>query len=233
MGSALQVLHKACEVARRHNYFPGGVALIWATYYESCIGSEQSCINEWNAMQDLESTRPDSPALFVDKYAPGLPPTLLNTGSSQGHTAQHWVLSRPTEGERTERLIKAKLRSIMMSQDLENVTSKEIRNELEKQMNCNLKEFKEFIDNEMLLILGQMDKPSLIFDHLYLGSEWNASNLEELQGSGVDYILNVTREIDNFFPGLFAYHNIRVYDEETTDLLAHWNEAYHFINKAK
>lgn len=49
----------------------------------------------------------------------------------------------------------------------------------------------------------------------------------------VDYILNVTREIDNFFPGLFAYHNIRVYDEETTDLLAHWNEAYHFINKAK
>ncbi|XP_012586629.1 PREDICTED: protein phosphatase Slingshot homolog 1 isoform X2 [Condylura cristata] len=206
MWSALQVLHKACDVARRHNYFPGGVALIWATYYESCISSEQSCLNEWNAMQDLESARPDSPALFVDK---------------------------PTEGERTERLIKAKLRSIMMSQDLENVTSKEIRNELEKQMNCNLKEFKEFIDNEMLLILGQMDKPSLIFDHLYLGSEWNASNLEELQGSGVDYILNVTREIDNFFPGLFAYHNIRVYDEETTDLLAHWNEAYHFINKAK
>ncbi|XP_037012191.2 protein phosphatase Slingshot homolog 1 isoform X4 [Artibeus jamaicensis] len=206
MWSALQVLHKACEVARRHNYFPGGVALVWAGYYESCVGSEQSCINEWNAMQDLESTRPDSPALFVDK---------------------------PTERERTERLIKAKLRSIMMSQDLENVTSKEIRNELEKQMNCNLKEFKEFIDNEMLLILGQMDKPSLIFDHLYLGSEWNASNLEELQGSGVDYILNVTREIDNFFPGLFAYHNIRVYDEETTDLLAHWNEAYQFINKAK
>nr|XP_034990846.1 protein phosphatase Slingshot homolog 1 isoform X2 [Zootoca vivipara] len=206
MWSALQILHKACEVARRHNYFPGGMALVWATYYESCIASEQSCINEWNAMQDLESTRPDSPALYVDT---------------------------PTERERAERHIKAKLRSIMMSKDLENVTSKEIRNELEKHMSCNLKEFKEFIDNEMLLILGQMDKPSLIFDHLYLGSEWNASNLEELRGSGVDYILNVTREIDNFFPGLFAYHNIRVYDEETTDLLAHWNEAYHFINKAK
>ncbi|XP_058014861.1 protein phosphatase Slingshot homolog 1 isoform X5 [Ahaetulla prasina] len=206
MWSALQILHKACEMARRHNYFPGGMALVWATYYESCIASEQSCLNEWNAMQDLESPRPDSPALYMDK---------------------------PTERERAERLIKAQLRSIMMSKDLENVTSKEIRNQLEKQMSCNLKEFKEFIDNEMLLILGQMDKPSLIFDHLYLGSEWNASNLEELRGSGVDYILNVTREIDNFFPGLFAYHNIRVYDEETTDLLAHWNEAYHFINKAR
>lgn len=72
--SALQVLHKACEVARRHNYFPGGVSLIWAAYYESCISSEQSCINEWNAMQDLESTRPDSPALFVDKCVLRLPP---------------------------------------------------------------------------------------------------------------------------------------------------------------
>ncbi|XP_030073136.1 protein phosphatase Slingshot homolog 1 isoform X2 [Microcaecilia unicolor] len=206
MWSALQILYKACEVARRCNYFPGGVALVWATYYESCISSDQSCINEWNTMQDLESTRPDSPALYVDK---------------------------PTEGERTECLIKAKLRSIMVSKDLENVTSKEIRNELESMMNCNLKEYKEFIANEMLQILGQMDKATLIFDHLYLGSEWNASNLEELRDSGVGYILNVTREIDNFFPGLFAYHNIRVYDDDSTDLLAYWNEAYNFINKAK
>ncbi|KAI4889353.1 hypothetical protein NFI96_010281 [Prochilodus magdalenae] len=205
-GSALQVLHKACEISRRYNYFPGGMSLTWTGYYESCISSEQSCINEWNAMQDLETMRPDSPALFNDK---------------------------PTERERTECLVKAKLRSIMMFQDLENVTSKEIRNELEQHMNCNLKDYKEFIDNEMLLILGQMDKATLIFDHLYLGSEWNASNLEELQGTGVGYILNVTREIDNFFPGMFCYHNVRVYDDETTDLLAHWNETYNFIIKAK
>ncbi|XP_018415896.1 PREDICTED: protein phosphatase Slingshot homolog 1 [Nanorana parkeri] len=206
MWSALQVLHKACEVARRYNYFLGGLALVWASYYESCICSDQSCINEWNTMQDLESTRPDSPILFMEK---------------------------PNEGERTEWVIKATLRSIMMGKDLENVTCKEIRNELEKKLSCNLKEYKEYIDNEMLLILGQMDKASLIFDYLYLGSEWNASNLEELHNAGVGYILNVTREIDNFFPGLFAYHNIRVYDEESTDLLSHWNDAYNFINKAK
>ncbi|XP_052412708.1 protein phosphatase Slingshot homolog 1 isoform X1 [Carassius gibelio] len=206
MWSALQILHKACEVSRRYNYFPGGMALTWMGYYESCISSEQSCINEWNAMQDLETLRPDSPAVLIDK---------------------------PTERERTECLIKAKLRSIMMYQDLENVTSKEIRNVLEQQMNRNLKDYKEFIDNEMLLILGQMDKATLIFDHLYLGSEWNASNLEELQETGVGYILNVTREIDNFFPGTFCYHNVRVYDDETTDLLAHWNDTYNFIVKAK
>lgn len=34
---------------------------------------------------------------------------------------------RPTERERTERLIKTRLRVIMMQKDLENVTSKEVR----------------------------------------------------------------------------------------------------------
>lgn len=36
------------------------------------------------------------------------------------------------------------------------------------QMVCNLREFKEFIDNEMIVILGQMDSPTEIFDHVYL-----------------------------------------------------------------
>ncbi|GCB63635.1 protein phosphatase Slingshot homolog 1-like [Scyliorhinus torazame] len=206
MWSALQILHKSCEIARRYNYYPSGMALTWTSYYESCINSEQTCINEWNIMQDLLAMRADSPPMFADK---------------------------PTENELTERLIKNKLRFIMMSKDLENVTSKEIRNELEQQMNYNLKEYKGFIDNEMLIILGQMDKASLIFDHVYLGSEWNASNLEELQSTGVGYILNITREIDNFFPGLFCYHNVRVFDEDATDLLAYWNDTYNFITKAK
>ncbi|XP_075575550.1 protein phosphatase Slingshot homolog 2 isoform X3 [Pelecanus crispus] len=206
MWSALQSLHKACEVARSNNYYPGSLFLTWVSYYESHINSDQSSVNEWNAMQDVQSHRPDSPALFTDV---------------------------PTERERTERLIKTKLREIMMQKDLENITSKEIRTELEMQMVCNLREFKEFIDNEMIVILGQMDSPTQIFDHVFLGSEWNASNLEDLQNRGVRYILNVTREIDNFFPGLFEYHNIRVYDEEATDLLAYWNDTYKFISKAK
>ncbi|XP_072286906.1 protein phosphatase Slingshot homolog 2 isoform X3 [Pyxicephalus adspersus] len=206
MWSALQSLHKACEVARANNYYPGSLFLTWVSYYESHINSDQTSINEWNAMQDLQSHRSDSPVLFTDV---------------------------PTERERTERLIKIKLREIMMQRDLENITSKEIRTELEMQMVCNLREFKEFIDNEMIVILGQMDSPTEIFDHVYLGSEWNASNLEDLQNRGVRYILNVTREIDNFFPGVFEYHNIRVYDEEGTDLLAFWNDTYKFISKAK
>lgn len=36
------------------------------------------------------------------------------------------------------------------------------------QMVCNLREFKEFIDNEMIVILGQMDSPTEIFEHVFL-----------------------------------------------------------------
>ncbi|XP_068600318.1 protein phosphatase Slingshot homolog 2b isoform X2 [Brachionichthys hirsutus] len=206
MWSALQSLHKACEVARCHNYYPGSLFLTWVSYYQSRVCSDQARINEWNAMQDVQSHRADSPVLFSDI---------------------------PTERELTERQIKTSLKEIMMQKDLENVTSKEIRTELEMHMTCNLRAFREFIDNEMIVILGQMDSPTEIFDHVFLGSEWNASNLEELQNSGVQYILNVTREIDNFFPGVFEYHNIRVYDEEATDLLAYWNDTYKFISRAK
>lgn len=53
----------------------------------------------------------------------------------------------------------------------------QIRTELEQHMNCNLKEYKEFIDNEMLLILGQMDKATLIFDHVFLVGKFKSSPL--------------------------------------------------------
>lgn len=51
----------------------------------------------------------------------------------------------------------------------------------------DLGEYKSFIDQEMLVILGQMDAATEIFPHVYLGSEWNASNLEELNKNG--YVL--------------------------------------------
>jgi protein phosphatase slingshot len=35
----------------------------------------------------------------------------------------------------------------------------------------------------MIIIMGQMDAASKIFDYLYLGTEWNASNWEELEAN--------------------------------------------------
>jgi protein phosphatase slingshot len=81
----------------------------------------------------------------------------------------------------TEVLIRRELRQIMQSVDLEEVTSSDIRIRLEEKVGFSVKPYKEFIDHEMLIIMGQLDKPSKIFDYLYLGTEWNASNWDELK----------------------------------------------------
>ncbi|XP_074031380.1 protein phosphatase Slingshot isoform X3 [Leptinotarsa decemlineata] len=206
MWSALQTLHKVSAKAREQNYFQGGLTHSWVEYYENRIESDRSCLNEWHAMDNLESKRPPSPDS---------------------------IRTKPSETEETEKVIRATLKEIMMSVDLDEVTSKAIRTKVEEELDMDLTAYKSFIDQEILVILGQMDAPTEIFDHVYLGSEWNASNYEELQKNGVGHILNVTREIDNFFPGTFDYLNIRVYDDEQTDLLKYWDDTYKYITKAK
>uniref|UniRef100_U3KCR7 protein-serine/threonine phosphatase n=1 Tax=Ficedula albicollis TaxID=59894 RepID=U3KCR7_FICAL len=194
----------ACEDAARGGHIPGGPALAWARGYAAALGSEQSCLNEWLAMADLESVRPASPTAL-----------------------------RPAVPELSEQAVRALLREVMAAADLENVTSKEVREELERRTGHSLAEHKDFIDNEMLLVLAQMDRPSRVFPHLFLGSEWNAANLEELQQNKVTHILNVAREIDNFFPALFTYMNVRVYDEEAAELLPHWNDTFLFLSRVR
>ena len=137
--------------------------------------------------------------------------------------------SDAASAETMKTIIKSKLREIMKTVDLDDITSKTIRVRLEAELDQKLDEFKAFIDEEILLILGQMDPASEIFDFMYLGSEWNASNLEELNANGISHILNVTREIDNFFPAVFKYMNIREYDVEETDLLKYWDKTYNFV----
>ena len=44
-----------------------------------------------------------------------------------------------------------------------------------------------------------MDEPSQILDYLYLGTEWNACNLEELKENGITHVLNCTSEVDSFY----------------------------------
>ena len=45
----------------------------------------------------------------------------------------------------------------------------------------DVREYKALINEEMLVVMRQMDSASKILSYLYLGSEWNASNLDELQ----------------------------------------------------
>ena len=43
----------------------------------------------------------------------------------------------------------------------------------------------------------------------------------------------MAREIDNFYPERFTYHNVRLWDEESAQLLPHWKETHHFVEAAR
>ncbi len=74
-------------------------------------------------------------------------------------------------GEALERTLTNRLREVMMQADLEEVTCKMLRLQLEKEMKMDLSDYRGFLDQQMLRILGQMERPSQIFDYLYLVNE--------------------------------------------------------------
>lgn len=207
MWSALQSLIKAVIFARHHHYSAARSTHGWVSHYVNHLNSAQDLIYHWNRLPDWDLSRESQ----------------ISSGES-------------TEDVKLMLTMKRKLRDTMTNVsevDLETVTSKYLREKLEQEMSMKLTKYRRFIDEEMVIIMRQLDSPSLILDYLFLGSEWNASNLEELQRNRIGYVLNVTREIDNFFPGMFKYCNVRVDDTEETQLLRYWNNTYKFIKEAK
>ena len=56
----------------------------------------------------------------------------------------------------------------MLHADLEEVSSRQLRLEMEKQLHMDLKGYRGFLDQQMMYILGQMEKPSEIQEYLFL-----------------------------------------------------------------
>ena len=79
------------------------------------------------------------------------PPRNLSSSSLQS------LSNKSAKQSEAETLIRSNLKHIMQSVDLDSVTSKDIRHRLEDQLKVeSLSAYKEFIDKEMLVILGQL-----------------------------------------------------------------------------
>ncbi|TKR67987.1 hypothetical protein L596_024045 [Steinernema carpocapsae] len=213
MWSVFQCLHK--ELSRIYSIKISSNA--WNHYYKAHKPSNDEYCSMWHYS-------------IVDVYDQGV----LRADTTVAADTRN-ACSASSKGECTVKLIRYHLRQIMQSLDLDDVTSRDIRTKLEHipELQGKTLEHRKLIDREMLVIMGQLDRPSQIFPYLYLGTEWNASNWDELRTNGVGYILNVTKEVDNFFPTQFQYMKVWVSDEATTELLRHWNRTYEFIKQAK
>lgn len=65
----------------------------------------------------------------------------------------------------------------------------QVHSALETRIGFDMRPFKEYIDNEILVTMAQMDKPSKIFDYLYLVSDCSASK------TVIRYLTTVVRSL--------------------------------------
>lgn len=261
MWSAYQYLHKAFENARKYNFYsvnnesssspvnsnsPTNTSSSssptfnsipnensnetpnheWVKYYSGLIGRnsggngnggaksplDQIYINEWYQKEERSAQREDFTTPYFD------------------------CLQLCKEQEETGLKIKEKLKEIMINSkdDYGSMSSVSIREMLERELGLKLDSFKRFIDATIFQFYNQLvECATKILPFLYLGTEWNASNYDSLVNDRVTHILNVSSEVDNFFPDAFKYLNIRVLDVDTTDLLKEFDRTNRFISEAK
>mmetsp|Transcript_10095 Transcript_10095/g.11591 ORF Transcript_10095/g.11591 Transcript_10095/m.11591 type:complete len:534 (+) Transcript_10095:412-2013(+) len=141
-------------------------------------------------------------------------------------------ISRPSKSE-----IQKEIRNIILKYDPDELTTNHVLDGLKKRFGADVigenGYSKSHIDKLTIRTFGQLDPPSEILPGLFLGTEYNASNLRELQGFGVKLIVNVTSEVENFFPSTFEYHTISLLDRPSSVLLDHFDAAIDKIENAR
>eukprot|EP00731_Ephydatia_muelleri_P035464 Em0126g7a len=209
-GTALQFGTWCCVISAAAS-LPSGFSVHTGDQHR--IFKPMSVQSMWTTLQMLYKST--EVARACNHYVGGLSHSCL--GHYKGLMVEDWNILNECDDKQTfEAQLVNRLREIMLGVDLEEVSSKQLRLKLEEEMKMDLKAYREFLDQQMLVILGQLEKPSKICDYLYL-----------------DWFVNVTREIDNFYPEVFTYFNVRLYDLPDSELMKHWDKTYQFIKTAK
>jgi len=132
--------------------------------------------------------------------------------------------------------VRKEIRNIILSFDPDNLTMDHVVNGLKVRFGDDVigenGYSKSFVDKCTLQTFGQLEPPSEIIPGLHLGTEYNASNQRELIQLGVKVIVNVTNEVENFFPNTFDYHKISLVDKPTSNLQEHFDAAVDKIENA-
>ena len=75
--------------------------------------------------------------------------------------------------------------------------------------------------------------PTQIINNLYLGSSFNAYDLELLKKNNIKVILNITHEIDNFYQSnsMLSYYKFPIFDNNIDDINNILGATFRIINK--
>lgn len=154
-------------------------------------------------------------------------------------------VARPAEQSAVKREMAKRIKKFLFAADLDSVRPRDVHQFIQAQFSCyreHRDKYRAFVDETILVCYGQMDQASCILPGLFLGSEYNAADLEWLQAAGVRTIVNVSIEIPCFFEGQFQYHRIlwervrcvrrSVDDLPEVELSAHFDQAFEWIDSS-
>eukprot|EP00039_Didymoeca_costata_P008859 m.117781 g.117781 ORF g.117781 m.117781 type:complete len:221 (+) comp14260_c0_seq1:102-764(+) len=124
--------------------------------------------------------------------------------------------------------------------ELDNLKTSEVDQHLRNVLSLTPKEIKANrtrIDAILFRAYGQLTPPSEVSEGLFLGDEWNATNLPELKKLNCRYVLNCTKEdtwggVASPFVDDVKYMRIEEIDDETGTLLPYFEAASKFISDA-
>jgi protein-tyrosine phosphatase len=71
--------------------------------------------------------------------------------------------------------------------------------------------------------------PTCIIDNIYLGSAFNAASREILDSNNIKVIINMTKELSQYYPDDYEYAQYELYDNNKNSILQHLDSVYQFI----
>eukprot|EP00038_Savillea_parva_P003823 m.130734 g.130734 ORF g.130734 m.130734 type:complete len:234 (-) comp11291_c0_seq1:6539-7240(-) len=156
--------------------------------------------------------------------------------STQGMNAQ---------GELKETELMAAIKAALAQHNdrLDDVTTADVLNCLAVSLGMDRtalkRQHKPQIEHALAQAYGRLEPPSRLTDTLYLGSEWNATNLEELRALRIRHVVNCTSEHDvggvpaPFGPDGITYMRLAQLDDNDATLIQYWDDVHGFIKRAQ
>ncbi|KAH7462041.1 hypothetical protein PRIC1_005884 [Phytophthora ramorum] len=75
--------------------------------------------------------------------------------------------------------------------------------------------------------------PTVILDHVLLGSRENAEDSRLLYFLGITHICNCAKQVGNSFEGEFIYLKLNLHDSQDEELIPHFQTVTKFLNRVE
>ena len=82
-------------------------------------------------------------------------------------------------------------------------------------------------------LVSFFDPPTHIIDNIYLGNAYNAAYYYGLKKNNIKMIINVTKEISQYYPNDFTYHQYELYDNNHDNIKEYLDDAFKNIKEFK